>query len=546
MSVHLHILGICGTFMGGIAAIAKAAGHRVTGCDANVYPPMSTQLRALGIELIEGFDADQLVRPDVWVVGNVVTRGNPLMEAILDRGERYVSGPQWLAEQRARRQVRARGRRHARQDHHVGDARLDPRARRAAPGFLIGGVPIDFGVSGAHSGRFFVIEADEYDTAFFDKRSKFVHYRRARRSSTTSSSITPTSSPTWRDRDGNSTTSCAPCPRSALDRQRRRRGAGAGARARVLVAGRGLRRGPAAGRRPAWTPRGVRRPPGRASALGRVRWNLLGEHNCAERAGRDGGGTHAGVDPAQAIEALGAVSRREAPHGGARRGARRHRLRRLRAPPDGDPTTLEGLRAARRRRAHPRGARAALEHDEARRHEGRAAGELARGRPHLRLQRGPRLGRGGRCSRRSARAPAATTTSMRWSPPSRGRRRRAITSWSCRTAASAASTRSCSQRSGRAPQPHRPVDVALSARLQLVAAAPQGAGAATRYLAERGSARAMPARRCRRRPDGHARDRARSPPAPGAVLRRLLARRVLRDLPRREARVAGGAHQSGA
>ena len=99
MAQHLHILGICGTFMGGIAAIAKAAGYRVTGCDANVYPPMSDQLRALGIELTEGFDAGQLaLKPDVWVVGNVVTRGNSLMEAILDSGARYVSGPQWFAD----------------------------------------------------------------------------------------------------------------------------------------------------------------------------------------------------------------------------------------------------------------------------------------------------------------------------------------------------------------------------------------------------------------------------------------------------------------
>jgi UDP-N-acetylmuramate: L-alanyl-gamma-D-glutamyl-meso-diaminopimelate ligase len=97
--VHLHILGVCGTFMGGIAAIAQQAGFRVTGCDANVYPPMSEQLKALGIELIEGYGADQLrLAPDLWVVGNVVTRGNPLMEAVLDRGDRYVSGPQWLAE----------------------------------------------------------------------------------------------------------------------------------------------------------------------------------------------------------------------------------------------------------------------------------------------------------------------------------------------------------------------------------------------------------------------------------------------------------------
>src|SRR2546427_3029537 len=99
MSAHLHILGICGAFMGGIAAIAKTAGYRVTGCDTNVYPPMSEQLAALGIELTQGFDKEQLALcPDLWVVGNVVTRGNPLMEAILDRGERYVSGPQWLAE----------------------------------------------------------------------------------------------------------------------------------------------------------------------------------------------------------------------------------------------------------------------------------------------------------------------------------------------------------------------------------------------------------------------------------------------------------------
>lgn len=99
MAVHLHILGICGTFMGGIAALAQAAGHRVTGCDANVYPPMSAQLEALGIELVQGYGAEQIaLSPDVWVIGNVVTRGNPLMEAILDRGERYVSGPQWLAD----------------------------------------------------------------------------------------------------------------------------------------------------------------------------------------------------------------------------------------------------------------------------------------------------------------------------------------------------------------------------------------------------------------------------------------------------------------
>ncbi len=179
MSAHLHILGICGTFMGGIAAIAKAAGYRVTGCDANVYPPMSDQLRALGIELTEGFDEQQLVvRPDVWVVGNVVMRGNPLMEAILDHGERYVSGPQWLSEHvLAGKHVLAVAGTHGKTTTSSMLAWILERAGRA-PGFLIGGVPIDFPVSARHTGSpLFVIEADEYDTAFFDKRSKFVHYR---------------------------------------------------------------------------------------------------------------------------------------------------------------------------------------------------------------------------------------------------------------------------------------------------------------------------------------------------------------------------------
>jgi UDP-N-acetylmuramate: L-alanyl-gamma-D-glutamyl-meso-diaminopimelate ligase len=179
--MHLHILGICGTFMGGLAALAREAGHRVTGCDANVYPPMSTQLEALGIELIEGFGAEQVeFKPDVFVIGNVVTRGErfPLMEAILDAGLPYVSGPQWLAE-------------HVLQGRHVlavaGTHGKTTTTSMLAwvlehaglkPGFLVGGVPQNFGVSARlGEGSTFVIEADEYDTAFFDKRSKFVHYR---------------------------------------------------------------------------------------------------------------------------------------------------------------------------------------------------------------------------------------------------------------------------------------------------------------------------------------------------------------------------------
>ena len=179
MAAHLHILGVCGTFMGGVAAIAKAAGHRVTGCDANVSPPMSEQLAALGIELVQGFGAEQIsLKPDVWVIGNVVTRGNPLMEAILDRGERYVSGPQWLAEEvLLGRHVFAVAGTHGKTTVSTMLAWILERGG-CNPGFLIGGVPNDFQVSARHTGsKHFVIEADEYDTAFFDKRSKFVHYR---------------------------------------------------------------------------------------------------------------------------------------------------------------------------------------------------------------------------------------------------------------------------------------------------------------------------------------------------------------------------------
>src|SRR6187455_1248630 len=176
--MHLHILGICGTFMGGIAAIAKTAGHTVTGCDANVYPPMSTQLEAQGIKLIEGFSVEQLdLKPDVYVIGNVVARGNALMEEILNRGLPYISGPQWLAENVLRgRWVLAVAGTHGKTTTTAMLAWILEHAG-LKPGFLIGGVPENFRIS-ARIGEapFFVIEADEYDTAFFDKRSKFVHY----------------------------------------------------------------------------------------------------------------------------------------------------------------------------------------------------------------------------------------------------------------------------------------------------------------------------------------------------------------------------------
>jgi len=177
--MHIHILGICGTFMGGIAALAREGGHRVTGCDAGVYPPMSDQLRALGIELIEGWGADQLkLAPDLFVVGNVVSRGNELMEAILDAGLPYTSGPQWLAENVLQgRHVLAVAGTHGKTSTTSMLAWVLEQAG-LKPGFLVGGVPQNFGVSARlGEGKTFVIEADEYDTAFFDKRSKFVHYR---------------------------------------------------------------------------------------------------------------------------------------------------------------------------------------------------------------------------------------------------------------------------------------------------------------------------------------------------------------------------------
>src|ERR1039457_1733075 len=178
--MHLHILGICGTFMGGLAALARDAGHRVTGCDANVYPPMSDQLAALGIELIDGYDAGQLsLAPDLFVVSNAIMRGNPLMEAILDAGQPYTSGPQWLAEHVlvGRPVLTVAGTPGETGTTSMLAWILDAAGR--APGFLVGGVPLDFIVSArlGAPGTPFVIEADEYDTAFFDKRSKFIHYR---------------------------------------------------------------------------------------------------------------------------------------------------------------------------------------------------------------------------------------------------------------------------------------------------------------------------------------------------------------------------------
>ncbi|MEA3174853.1 MAG: UDP-N-acetylmuramate: L-alanyl-gamma-D-glutamyl-meso-diaminopimelate ligase [Gammaproteobacteria bacterium] len=179
MSKHIHILGIAGTFMGGIAAIAKAAGFRVTGSDLNVYPPMSTQLEALGIEFVQGYGAEQLdLKPDIVVVGNALSRGAPVIEAMLDRGMPYTSGPLWLAEQvlRERHVIAVTGTHGKTTTTSILTWILEHAGLE--PGFLVGGVPSNFD-SSARLGKspYFVIEADEYDTAFFDKRAKFVHYR---------------------------------------------------------------------------------------------------------------------------------------------------------------------------------------------------------------------------------------------------------------------------------------------------------------------------------------------------------------------------------
>jgi UDP-N-acetylmuramate: L-alanyl-gamma-D-glutamyl-meso-diaminopimelate ligase len=183
--MHIHILGICGTFMAGIAAIAKAQGHKVTGCDLNVYPPMSTQLEQLDIKITEGYDVKQVeIKPDIFIIGNVISRGNPLIESILNQKLKYQSGPQWLYENILHNKwVLAVAGTHGKTSTTAMLAWI-LEANGLAPGFLIGGIPNNFNVSARlpissnkNSPTFFVIEADEYDTAFFDKRSKFIHYR---------------------------------------------------------------------------------------------------------------------------------------------------------------------------------------------------------------------------------------------------------------------------------------------------------------------------------------------------------------------------------
>src|SRR3954467_6481494 len=296
--------------MGGIAAIASAAGYRVTGCDANVYPPMSDQLSALGIGLTEGFGEDQVaLKPDLWVIGNVVTRGNPLMEAILDRGERYVSGPQWLAEHVLNgRHVLAVSGTHGKTTTSSMLAWVLERAGRL-PGFLIGGVPMDFPVSARHTGGpLFVIEADEYDTAFFDKRSKFIHYGPR---TAILNNLEFDHADIFDDL-------------AAIERQFHHFVRTVPRSGRIITNGadEALKRVLTQG---VWSPVeafGV--PSGwqagapdgqggfeiawQGESIGRVRWNLSGEHNRMNALAVLAAARHAGVQPAAAIESLGAFS----------------------------------------------------------------------------------------------------------------------------------------------------------------------------------------------------------------------------------------------
>ncbi len=307
---HLHILGICGTFMGGVAALAKSAGYRVTGCDANVYPPMSDQLRSLGIDLIEGFSADQRsLRPDVWVVGNVVTRGNPLMEAILDHGDTYASGPQWLSEHILKgKWVLAVAGTHGKTTTSAMLAWILEHAG-ANPGFLIGGVPRNFPVSARLTGSpSFVIEADEYDTAFFDKRSKFVHYR-----------------PRTAILNNLEFDHADIFPQLAdIERQFHHLVRIVPASGRLVVNGKDAALGRVL-KKGAWTPvdlfgveGGWSAGPAGADgsfevsnsgrALGRIRWELQGEHNRLNALAAIAAAAHAGVEPSRAIEGLAGFS----------------------------------------------------------------------------------------------------------------------------------------------------------------------------------------------------------------------------------------------
>jgi UDP-N-acetylmuramate: L-alanyl-gamma-D-glutamyl-meso-diaminopimelate ligase len=405
--MHIHILGICGTFMGGLAVLARESGHRVTGCDAGVYPPMSTQLQGQGIELIDGYGLEQLdLQPDLFVIGNVISRGNPLMEAILDRGLPYTSGPQWLGEHvLAGKWVLAVAGTHGKTTTSamlawlLEDAGLNP-------GFLIGGVPLNFGISARLTdSSFFVIEADEYDTAFFDKRSKFVHYRPR---TVIMNNLEYDHADIFPDL-------------AAIETQFHHLVRTVPSLGRILVNGREaalqrvLARGcwsevEAFGVAQGWQARAAG-----AGALDQrfevvwqdramcaVQWDVQGEHNRLNALAALAAARHVGVAQRRGRVA-GPVSQRQAPHGSARLRQRHHRLRRFCASSDrhqdhagrfAHPAGRSPGRRRRRRRlgrpagrAHSCRARTALQHHEAGRNESRTTGQPGRCGPGVRLWR---------------------------------------------------------------------------------------------------------------------------------------------------------------
>ncbi len=308
--MHVHILGIGGTFMGGIAAIAREAGFRVTGSDRNLYPPMSTQLAAVGIEVIDGYEAAQLdLDPDVVIVGNALSRGMPVVEAMLDRGLPYVSGPEWLAEHVLRsRHVLAVAGTHGKTTT-TGMLSWILESAGLAPGFLIGGVPENFTTTARlGSAPCFVIEADEYDTAFFDKRAKFVHYRPR---TVVLNNLEFDHADIYPDL-------------AAIERQFNQLLRTVPHAGRVVVNGedRALADVLAAG---CWTPRerfaidalggdwAARIDGGacdrfevlrRGAVVGRVEWPLIGRHNVLNALAAIAAAEHVGVEPSPAVEAL--------------------------------------------------------------------------------------------------------------------------------------------------------------------------------------------------------------------------------------------------
>lgn len=383
--MHIHVLGICGTFMGSLAVLAKELGHRVTGSDANVYPPMSTQLQAQGIELMQGYDPAHLEpAPDLVVIGNALSRGNPAVEHVLNKGLPYVSGPQWLADHVLQgRWVLAVAGTHGKTTTTSMLAWVLEHAGMS-PGFLIGGVPQNFGVSARLGGTpFFVVEADEYDSAFFDKRSKFVHYRPRtailNNLEFDHADIFPDLAAIERQFHHLVRTVpgegliIRPSAEKALERV-----LGMGCWTPVQTTGEGGQ----------WQARLLAEDGSRFEVLfdgivqGEVDWPLTGLHNVANALASLAAARHVGVVPQPGRGGTQRVPQRQAAHGEGRGGPGRDPLRRLRPPSDRHRHhPRRPAQAGWRRYPGDRHRRAAFQLDEARRSSRRPAGQRAPGRP---------------------------------------------------------------------------------------------------------------------------------------------------------------------